>query len=150
MNFPNYQQHKDSPQVSDEEYGIKIIFPENQRKITYKIDEVWPLYGVYSVNWELIEKFKGDIDSQVVIIVIDKVFKTVYFGRIIKEDLPVETEEIEEPTGGRVVSVQGYFNIDLKTQCRLPIQAGEYWVMAILPPMSSEILEIKILDQDKE
>lgn len=68
----------------------------------------------------------------------------IYTCRVLRDEPPARSVPNASEQGGRLLSRTGYFGIDLKTQCRMQRQTGKYWVVALVGPLSTPVLEFKI------
>ncbi|HMK56608.1 MAG TPA: hypothetical protein VK448_08240 [Dissulfurispiraceae bacterium] len=144
MTFPNYQATSDSPKLTDSETGIKLSFAKQAGHAVFKSSETWPLFGVFRADRSALSEFGSQIDAYVFLVITHKESNTIYTGRILNNNLPPKNVTDTQDQGGYVVSASGYFNVDLKAQCRIPAQPGKYRVIALLGKLASPVLEFEV------
>ena len=146
MYLPNYEKSEYSPVFENTELGLKIQFEKGGTRATFKKDQPWIVYGAFNVGQKVLTEFGKAIDSHIVLIVRHKETKAIYTGRVLKDELPGREEVQKEERGGRVISMGGYFTVDLKVQCKLKLLPGKYWVVALVEKLSSPVLEFEVND----
>ncbi|RKX28586.1 MAG: hypothetical protein DRP47_04000 [Candidatus Zixiibacteriota bacterium] len=147
MDYPSYEKCTDSPDFPEENFGINVCFEGGKRHITFDMKTPWLLFGAYRVDGDMVSEFGSDLDANLLIVVTHKESRGIYYGRTVKDDPPViETEDEEEDNdpGGRIKSIGSYFNIDLRQQCSIEPLPGKYWVVILLGPLSSPVLEFEV------
>jgi hypothetical protein len=80
----------------------------------------------------------------VLLVVTHKESRGIYTGRILKDDAPPKNIVDADSKGGFVLSTGGYFNVDIKAQCKIPGQPGKYWIIVLLGKLASPILEFEV------
>jgi hypothetical protein len=144
MNFPNYESVQDSPQLPAGQPGLKVSFAHQANHTVFPAQGPWPLFGAYRVAGPALTELGSDIETQLVLLVTHKETRGIYTGRAIKDDPPPKQVPDAAPKGGQVLEVGGYFNVDLKAQCRIPPRAGNYWVLVQLGTLVSPVLEFEV------
>jgi hypothetical protein len=144
VSYPSYERTDNSPDFQEEEFGIKLAFTGKKSEATFGLTEPLIVFGAYRVGEETLKEIGTDISQALVLVVTHKESSALFWGKTLKDDPPQKPRSSSESTGGRVVSAKSYFNIDLRTQCRIPSLPGKYWVRVLLGTMSSPVLSFEV------
>lgn len=131
--------------MADREMGLKTSFADRASQAVFHPAESWPLFGVCQVGPATIDEFKNQAEAYVRLVVSHKESGAIYTGGILKDDPPPSPDRGKiAGRGGRLISEKSYFNVDLKTQCRIPGQPGKYWAVVLLGKFASPVLEFEV------
>jgi hypothetical protein len=145
MGYPNYQKSADSPPVADaDRSAIAAAFVGGKARITFTQDEPWALFGTYRLQRELLAELGDRPDSHILLVVRHRDSPAIHTCRVLRDDLPPKPVPNTVEQGGRMLSRTGYFSVDLKAQCRMQPQTGKYWVVALMGPLSTPVLEFEV------
>lgn len=143
MTYPNYQKCYDTPEMDPNSQNVAICFSQKATKTVFSSTRPWPLFGHYRFDKSFLDEFGTSLDSHILLVVTHKESNGIFTGRILKDDPPVLDIQSEE-SDVMVTSVESYFNVDLKKQCRIPELKGKFWVAVLLGKAVSPVLEFEV------
>ena len=144
MYYPSYESVPDSPKLPAGRPGLAVSFANQSAHAMFPAQGPWPLFGAYRVGAALLTELGSDLDPHLVLLVTHRETRGIYTGRAIKDDPPPKPLPDTAPTGGQVLEAGGFFNVDLKVQCRIPPRPGKYWVLVQLGTLASPVLEFEV------
>ena len=144
MYYPNYEAVPDSPRLPAGQPGLAVSFANQAARVVFPAQGPWPLFGAYRVGPATLADLGSDLDANLVLLVTHKETRGIFTGRAVKDEPPPKPAPDSAPGGGQVLEVGGYFNVDLKAQCRIPPRPGKYWVLVQLGTLASPVLEFEI------
>lgn len=143
-NYPSYEECDDSPVLPDDEPGLLMCLADGELAARLSRDSPWIVHGTFRVSGAALVDFEGAPERHVILVAAHRDSRVVYTGRVLKDDPPVPNLLTGQSRGGQITLVEGFFNVDVRAQCRIPGASGRYWVFAVLGPWVSPSLEIDV------
>lgn len=142
--FPFYEPGPSTPTFADDELGLKAVFPGGAIRAEFPAHGDWIVFGSYRLGPDLLAQVDARPKAFVRLVVTHKQSGAVYVGGAGSsgeddgEGVGIDAED------GELIALKEYFCVDVKQECGIPPEPGTYWLVVLLGPLATPVLELEV------